>query len=53
MIAESNFTRACLYLLLVLLAASINDEITGISGLDSIGAIAIAIFAFREGKEAF
>jgi hypothetical protein len=36
----------------VLLVASIGYEITGIGGLDSIGAIAIAIFAFRERKEA-
>jgi predicted Co/Zn/Cd cation transporter (cation efflux family) len=52
-IADANCTRACLYLSFVLLFASIGYEITGIGGLDSIGAVVISIFAFREGKEAF
>ena len=52
-VADGNSTRACLYLLFVLLTASNGDEVTGISGIDSIGAIAIAIFDFHKGKEAF
>jgi predicted Co/Zn/Cd cation transporter (cation efflux family) len=52
-IADANCTRACLYLSFVLLAASAGYAVTGIGGLDSIGAVAIALFAFREGKEAF
>jgi hypothetical protein len=28
-------------------------ELTGFGGIDAIGAIAIAVFAFREGREAF
>ena len=52
-IADAKCTRACLYLSFVLLVASGGYEITGIGGLDSIGAVAIAVFAFREGREAF
>jgi len=52
-IADANCTRACLYLSFVLLVASAGYAITGIGGLDSIGAVAIALFAFREGREAF
>jgi len=52
-IADANCTKTCLYLSFILLLASAGYELTGIGGLDSIGAIAIAVFAFREGKEAF
>jgi hypothetical protein len=37
----------------VLLLASAGYAATGIGGLDSLGAIAIAVFAYREGREAF
>lgn len=52
-IADANCTKTCLYLSLVLLLASAGYELTGIGSLDSIGAIAIAWFSFREGREAF
>ena len=52
-IADANCTKTCLILSFVLLASSLGYELTGIGGLDAIGAVAIAIFAFREGKEAF
>ena len=52
-IADANCTRACLHLSFVLLGASVGYAVTGIGGLDSIGAVAIALFAFREGREAF
>ncbi|MFZ0610960.1 MAG: cation transporter [Desulfobacterales bacterium] len=52
-IADANCTKACLYLSFVLLAASAGYAATGIGGLDSLGAIAIAVFAVREGREAF
>jgi len=52
-IADANCTKTCLYLSFILLFASLGYELTGIGGLDSIGAIAISFFAFREGKEAF
>jgi divalent metal cation (Fe/Co/Zn/Cd) transporter len=37
----------------VLLAASAGYELTGIGGLDALGALGIAWFSFREGREAF
>lgn len=50
---DANCTKACLYLSITLLLASAGFELTGIGGIDSIGAIVIAIFSFREGKESF
>ena len=52
-IADTNCTKTCLYLSFLLLAASLGYELTGFGGIDAIGAIAIAVFAFREGQEAF
>lgn len=52
-IADANCTRTCLYLSLVLLISSSGYELTGFGGLDSWGALAIAWFSFREGREAF
>jgi hypothetical protein len=52
-IADANCTKTCLYLSFVLLLASAGYAATGIGGLDSLGAIAIAVFSFREGREAF
>ncbi|MBF0328399.1 MAG: cation transporter [Nitrospirae bacterium] len=53
LIADANCTRACMYLSVVLLAASIGYELTGLGMLDSIGAIGIAALSFKEGREAF
>ena len=50
---DANCTKACLYLSFVLLLASVGYELTGIGGIDSAGAILIAVFAFREGRESF
>jgi predicted Co/Zn/Cd cation transporter (cation efflux family) len=52
-IADANCTKTCLYLSFVLLLASAGYAVTGIGGLDSLGAVAISVFAFREGREAF
>lgn len=52
-IADANCTKTCLYLSIALLIASLGYEITSIGGLDSIGALAIAWFSFKEGNEAF
>jgi divalent metal cation (Fe/Co/Zn/Cd) transporter len=52
-LADAGCTKTCLYLSFVLLAASLGYELTGIGGLDSAGAILIAWFALREGREAF
>jgi len=50
---DANCTKACLYLSFTLLLASIGFELTGIGGIDSAGAVLIAIFSFREGRESF
>jgi len=53
MIADANCTKTCLYLSIILLVASIGYELTGFGGIDSVGALFIAYFSFKEGKEAF
>jgi divalent metal cation (Fe/Co/Zn/Cd) transporter len=50
---DANCTKACLYLSFILLLSSVGYELTGIGGIDSIGAVLIAIYSFREGREAF
>jgi divalent metal cation (Fe/Co/Zn/Cd) transporter len=52
-IADANCTKTCLYLSFVLLISSLGYAMTGIGWFDSLGAVAIAVFSFREGKEAF
>ncbi len=52
-IADANCTKACLYLSIILLASSLGYELTGIGGIDSVGALLIAYFTFKEGREAF
>ena len=52
-LADAECTKTCLYLSVVLLLASAGFELTGIGGLDAIGAVIIAVFALREGREAF
>lgn len=51
-LADAACSRACLYLSLVLLGASLGYELTGIGGIDAIGSLFIALLAFREGREA-
>lgn len=53
LVADANCTKTCLYLSVILLAASIGYELTGIGGIDSAGALFIAYFSYKEGKEAF
>lgn len=52
-LADANCTRACLLLSIVLLVASVGYELTGIGGVDTVGAIIIAGLSFKEGREAF
>ncbi len=53
LLADAACTRTCLYLSLVLLAASVGYEATGIGLLDSLGAAGIALLSFKEGRESF
>jgi divalent metal cation (Fe/Co/Zn/Cd) transporter len=51
LLADASCTKTCIYLSVVLLVASIGYEVTGIGVLDSIGALGIALFSYREGRE--
>jgi hypothetical protein len=51
-IADANCTRTCLYLSVTLLASSILYEVSRIGYFDSIGALGIAYYSYREGREA-
>ena len=53
LISDANCTKTCIYLSVVLLVASILFEVFKIGYIDSIGALGIAYYAFKEGKEAF
>jgi divalent metal cation (Fe/Co/Zn/Cd) transporter len=53
LIADANCSKACMYLSLVLLVSSVAYAVTGIGVVDALGAIGIAVFSYREGKEAF
>ncbi|MCF8235654.1 MAG: cation transporter [Bacteroidales bacterium] len=52
-IADANCTKTCFYLSIILLASSGLYEIFRIPYIDVIGSLAIAWFAFSEGREAF
>ncbi len=52
-LADAACSRACVHFSIVLLAASAGYALTGIGGIDSIGALGIAVIAAREGREAF
>lgn len=50
-VADAHCTRACLALSVVLLASSLLYEFTTIGGMDALGALGIAWFCWREGRE--
>src|ERR1035437_1085155 len=52
-ISDANWTKVCVYMSLVVLIASSLYEISGIKYIDSLGAIGIIYFSFKEGREAF
>ncbi len=52
-LADAACSKACVYLSLVLLLASVGFSLTGIGSLDSLGALLIAWLAWKEGREAF
>lgn len=52
-LADAACSKACLFLSLVLLMASVGYELTGIGSLDSIGAAVLAWLSWREGRESF
>jgi divalent metal cation (Fe/Co/Zn/Cd) transporter len=52
-LADANCTLVCIYMSLVLLASSLLFSFTGLGFLDSLGALGLAWFSFREGRESF
>ena len=52
-IADSNCTKVCVYMSLVLLGSSLLYELTGFAYADSIGTVGLIYFSVMEGKEAF
>lgn len=52
-LADAACTRACLALSAVLLVSSLGYEATGLRYMDTLGALGIAVLAWREGREAF
>jgi divalent metal cation (Fe/Co/Zn/Cd) transporter len=52
-LADANCTLVCIYMSLVLLASSGLFALTGLGFLDSLGALGLAWFSFREGRESF
>ncbi|MFZ5808437.1 MAG: cation transporter [Chloroflexota bacterium] len=52
-LADANCTMVCIYMSVVLLAASLVYQITGFGFVDSLGAAGLIYFSTREGREAF
>jgi len=52
-IADSNCTKVCVYMSIVLLASSMIYEFTGFAYADVFGAAGLIYFSISEGKEAF
>lgn len=53
LLADANCSKVCIYLSFVLLGASLLYWLFGVKYFDSLGSLAIAYFAWREGREAF
>jgi len=52
-IADSNCTKVCVYMSLVLLVSSLIYQFTGFAYADVIGTAGLIYFSIAEGKEAF
>jgi divalent metal cation (Fe/Co/Zn/Cd) transporter len=52
-LADANCTLVCIYMSLVLLAASLVYQLTGIGFVDSLGALGLIYFSVHEGRESF
>ena len=52
-LADAGCTRVCIYMSLVLLAASVLYQFTGLGYVDSLGAVGLIYFAVQEGRESF
>ena len=52
-LADANCSLVCIYMSLVLLAASFIYQLTGYGFVDSLGALGLIYFSVKEGREAF
>src|SRR6266516_2732465 len=52
-LADANCTMVCIYMSIVLLAASLIYQLTGFGFIDSIGALGLIYFSYSKGKESF
>lgn len=52
-LADANCTLTCIYMSLVLLAASLIYQLTGFGFIDSIGSLGLIYFSISEGRESF
>ena len=52
-LADANCTMVCIYMSIVLLAASLIYQLTGFGFVDSIGALGLIYFSVNEGRESF
>jgi divalent metal cation (Fe/Co/Zn/Cd) transporter len=52
-LADAMCTMVCIYMSLVLLAASLVYHLTGVGFVDSLGALGLIYFSFNEGRESF
>ncbi len=52
-LADANCTMVCIYMSVVLLAASLIYQLTGFGFVDSVGALGLIYFSYNEGKESF
>ena len=52
-LADAQCTMVCIYMSVILLAASFIYELTALPYVDSAGTLGLAYFSFKEGKECF
>ena len=52
-LADAACTKVCVYMSVILLAASSIYELTKFQYIDDMGTLGIAYFSFKEGKESF
>jgi divalent metal cation (Fe/Co/Zn/Cd) transporter len=52
-LADANCTLVCIYMSIVLLAASLIYQFTGFGFVDSLGALGLIYFSVSEGRESF
>jgi divalent metal cation (Fe/Co/Zn/Cd) transporter len=52
-LADANCTMVCIYMSVVLLAASLVYQLTGFGFVDSLGALGLIYYSVREGRESF